>query len=49
MSSCRLATTACLVGALALGAGACGGDDSGSASAGGGGGSKELTIYSSMP
>ena len=47
-NSRRLAAVGCLVGALALGVGACGGeDDSGSASAGGGG--KTLTVYSSMP
>jgi branched-chain amino acid transport system substrate-binding protein len=37
-----------ILGALALGAGACGGDDDGGGSAGEGG-SKTLTIYSSMP
>jgi branched-chain amino acid transport system substrate-binding protein len=36
----------CVIGALALGVGACGGDDDGGAAEGGG---KELTIYSSMP
>ena len=41
------ATVGCLVGALALGVGACGGDDDGGG--GGEGGGKTLTIYSSMP
>jgi branched-chain amino acid transport system substrate-binding protein len=36
----------CVIGALALGVGACGGDDDGGAAEGGG---KDLTIYSSMP
>ena len=46
----RLSTVGCLLGALALGVAACGGDDNGSAGASGGsGGGKELTIYSSMP
>ena len=52
MGARRLAAAGCLVGALALGVGACGGDDSGGSSSSGGGGnsaSKELTIYSSMP
>jgi branched-chain amino acid transport system substrate-binding protein len=44
----RLTTAGCLVGALALGAGACGGDDDGGGAAGGGGGNT-VTIYSSMP
>jgi branched-chain amino acid transport system substrate-binding protein len=43
-------TVGCLVGALALGVGACGGDDGGGSGADtGGGGGKTLTIYSSMP
>jgi branched-chain amino acid transport system substrate-binding protein len=42
-----LATVGCLVGALAVGVGACGGDDDGGGSAAGDG--KTLTIYSSMP
>jgi branched-chain amino acid transport system substrate-binding protein len=50
MNSRWLATVGCLVGALALGVGACGGDDD---DGGGGGtaegGGKTLTIYSSMP
>ena len=49
MNSRRLATVGCLVGALALGIGACGddeGDGGGGAAEGGG---KTLTIYSSMP
>ena len=50
MTSRWLAATGCLVGALALGVGACGGDDD----EGGGGGSgdaagKTLTVYSSLP
>ena len=47
MNSRRLATAGCLVGALALGVGACGGDDSADTATEGGG--KTLTIYSSMP
>ncbi len=48
MNSRWLATVGCLVGALALGVGACGGDDDdGGGTADGGG--KTLTIYSSMP
>jgi branched-chain amino acid transport system substrate-binding protein len=44
------AAVGCLVGALALGVGACGGDDNGGdGGGGGGGGSKELTIYADMP
>jgi branched-chain amino acid transport system substrate-binding protein len=42
------ATAGCLLGALALGVGACGGEDDDGGSAAGGGG-KSLTIYSSMP
>ena len=51
MGARRLGAAACLVGALALGVGACGGDDSGGSSSSGGGNSasKELTIYTSMP
>ena len=52
MGARRLGAAGCLIGALALGVGACGGDDSGGSSSSGGGGnsaSKELTIYSSMP
>jgi branched-chain amino acid transport system substrate-binding protein len=50
MNARRWAAMGCLVGALAVGVGACGGDDSGGGGGGGGGGaSKELTIYSSMP
>ena len=46
----KWATTGCLIGVLALGVGACGGDDSGgSSSSSGGGADKTLTIYSSMP
>jgi branched-chain amino acid transport system substrate-binding protein len=47
-----LAATGCLIGALALGVGACGGDDSSSGSSDSGsssGGGKTLTIYSSLP
>jgi branched-chain amino acid transport system substrate-binding protein len=46
-----LAATGCLIGALALGVGACGGDDNGSSGGGGGGGGggKTLDIYSSLP
>src|SRR3954471_13670121 len=52
MGARRLGAAGCLIGALALGVGACGGDDSGgssSSSGGGGSSSKELTIYSAMP
>ncbi|NUT55925.1 MAG: branched-chain amino acid ABC transporter substrate-binding protein [Thermoleophilia bacterium] len=49
MDARRWTTVGCLLGALALGVGACGGDDdSGSAGAAEGGGGT-LTIYSSMP
>src|SRR5919109_2625459 len=48
MNTCWLATAGCLVGALALGVGACGGDDDDGGGAAQGGG-KTLTIYSSMP
>jgi branched-chain amino acid transport system substrate-binding protein len=47
MNSRWSATAGCLVGALALGVGACGSDDDGGGAAEGGG--KTLTIYSSMP
>ena len=47
-SARRLAAAGCLVGALAVGVGACGGDDGGGGAAPQGGG-KTLTIYSSMP
>jgi branched-chain amino acid transport system substrate-binding protein len=51
LNSRWLAATGCLIGALALGVGACGGDDNGGSSGGGdtGGGGKSLTIYSSLP
>jgi branched-chain amino acid transport system substrate-binding protein len=47
-----LAATGCLVGALALGVSACGGDNGGGGGGGGGGasgGGKTLTVYSSLP
>ncbi len=47
-----LAATGCLVGALALGVGACGddGDEGGDGGGGGGGGeAKTLTVFSSLP
>jgi branched-chain amino acid transport system substrate-binding protein len=44
----RWLATACLLGGLALGVGACGGDDGDGGGAAGSGG-KTLTIYSSMP
>jgi branched-chain amino acid transport system substrate-binding protein len=47
MNARWLATVGCLFGALALGVGACGGDDDAGGAAEGGG--KTLTIYSSMP
>jgi branched-chain amino acid transport system substrate-binding protein len=46
LNSRWLAATGCLVGALALGVGACGGDDNGG---GGGSAGKTVTIYSSLP
>jgi branched-chain amino acid transport system substrate-binding protein len=49
LNSRWLAATGCLVGALALGVGACGGDDDDDAGGGGGGGGKTLTVYSSLP
>jgi branched-chain amino acid transport system substrate-binding protein len=52
LNSRWLAATGCLVGALALGVGACGGDDSSSGGGGGdssSGGGKSLTVYSSLP
>jgi branched-chain amino acid transport system substrate-binding protein len=53
LNSRWMAATGCLVGALALGVGACGGDDDSGGSAGGGGGGggggKSLTVYSSLP
>jgi branched-chain amino acid transport system substrate-binding protein len=50
LNSRWLAATGCLIGALALGVGACGGDDSSSGSSGGSsGGGKTLTVYSSLP
>jgi branched-chain amino acid transport system substrate-binding protein len=47
MSHLRLVAVAAL--ALALGIGACGGDEEGDTGAGGDGGPKQLTIYSSLP
>jgi branched-chain amino acid transport system substrate-binding protein len=51
LNSRWLAATGCLVGALALGVGACGGDDNGGGGGSdtGGGGSKTVTVYSSLP
>ena len=50
MNSRWLAATGCLVGALALGVGACGGDDDDDGGGGGGeSGGKTLTVYSSLP
>jgi branched-chain amino acid transport system substrate-binding protein len=51
LNSRWLAATGCLVGALALGVGACGGDDSSSSDSGSSssGGGKTLTVYSSLP
>ena len=52
MNSRWLAATGCLVGALALGVSACGGDNGGGGGGGGGGasgGGKTLTVYSSLP
>jgi branched-chain amino acid transport system substrate-binding protein len=51
LNSRWLAATGCLVGALALGVGACGGDDEPSGGGGGGGGgeAKSVTVYSSLP
>jgi branched-chain amino acid transport system substrate-binding protein len=51
LNSRWLAATGCVVGALALGVGACGGDDSSSSDSGSSssGGGKTLTVYSSLP
>ena len=49
MNSRWLAATGCLVGALALGVGACGGDDDDDGGGGGASGGKTLTVYSSLP
>ncbi len=49
MNSRWLAATGCLVGALAMGVGACGGDDDDDAGGGGESGGKTLTVYSSLP
>jgi branched-chain amino acid transport system substrate-binding protein len=51
LNSRWLAATGCLIGALAMGVGACGGDDNGGGGGGGdtGGGGKSLTVYSSLP
>jgi branched-chain amino acid transport system substrate-binding protein len=44
-----LAATGCLVGALALGVGACGDDDDEGGGGGESGGAKTVTVYSSLP
>jgi branched-chain amino acid transport system substrate-binding protein len=50
LNSRWLAATGCLVGALAMGVAACGGDDDeGSGDTGSGGEAKTVTIYSSLP
>jgi branched-chain amino acid transport system substrate-binding protein len=49
LNSRWLAATGCLVGALALGVGACGGDNKPAGGGGGGGGGKTVTVYSSLP
>ena len=50
MNSRWLAATGCLIGALALGVTACGGDDSSSSdSSSGSGGGKTVDVYSSLP
>jgi branched-chain amino acid transport system substrate-binding protein len=50
LNSRWLAATGCLVGALAMGVGACGGDDDDGGGGGGSeGGGKTLTVYSSLP
>jgi branched-chain amino acid transport system substrate-binding protein len=51
LNSRWLAATGCLIGALALGVGACGGDDDNGGGGGGGesAGGKTLTVYSSLP
>jgi branched-chain amino acid transport system substrate-binding protein len=50
LNSRWLAATGCLIGALALGVGACGGDDSGSSGgSSGASGGKTLNVYSSLP
>jgi branched-chain amino acid transport system substrate-binding protein len=49
LNSRWLAATGCLVGALAMGVGACGGDDDEGGGGGGESGGKTLTVYSSLP
>jgi branched-chain amino acid transport system substrate-binding protein len=52
LNSRWLAATGCLIGALAMGVGACGGDDNGGGGGGGdssSGGGKTVTVYSSLP
>ena len=51
MNSRWLAATGCLIGALAMGVTACGGDDDsgGDSGSSGSGGGKTLTVYSSLP
>jgi branched-chain amino acid transport system substrate-binding protein len=49
LNSRWLAATSCLVGALAMGVGACGGDDDEGGGGGGESGGKTLTVYSSLP
>ena len=51
MNSRWLAATGCLIGALALGVTACGGDDDSSSDSGssGSGGGKTIDVYSSLP
>jgi branched-chain amino acid transport system substrate-binding protein len=51
LNSRWLAATGCLIGALAMGVGACGDDDSGGGGgdSGSSGGGKTLTVYSSLP
>jgi branched-chain amino acid transport system substrate-binding protein len=49
LNSRWLAATGCLVGALAMGVGACGGDDDDGGGGGSEGGGKTLTVYSSLP
>ena len=49
MNSRWLAATGCLIGALAMGVTACGGDDNGGGGGSSSSGGKSLTVYSSLP
>jgi branched-chain amino acid transport system substrate-binding protein len=49
LNSRWLAATGCLIGALAMGVTACGGDDNGGGGGSSSSGGKSLTVYSSLP